>query len=79
VVAEQAAGAPERRAAGAVTRVRSLGAEPEPVPPPVAVLPEPLVAASAQPAAAAEEEGSMEFDLEDLDTPAFMRQGRLLN
>jgi hypothetical protein len=43
------------------------------------VLPEPLVAASAQPAGAAEEEGSMEFDLEDLDTPAFMRQGRLLN
>jgi len=82
VVAESAAVAPERRPAGAVTRVRSLGADPEPVPPPAAALPEPLIVASAQvrePAAAVEEEGSMEFDLEDLDTPAFMRQGRLLN
>ena len=81
VVAEPAAMVSERRPAGAVTRVRSLGAEPEPMPP-AAVFPEPPIAVSAQvheSAAAAEEEGSMEFDLEDLDTPAFMRQGRLLN
>jgi hypothetical protein len=43
---------------------------------------EPSIAVSAQvhePAAPAVEEASMEFDPEDLDTPAFMRQGRLLN
>jgi cell division protein FtsZ len=81
VVAEQTPLVVERRS-GAVTRVRSLGAEPEPGQPPAAVLPEPSVAVSApvrETAAAAEEEGSIEFDLEDLDTPAFLRQGRLLN
>jgi cell division protein FtsZ len=80
-VAEQAPLAGERRP-GAVTRVRSLGAEPEPFPPPAPVSAEPSIAVSAQvhePAAPAVEEASMEFDPEDLDTPAFMRQGRLLN
>jgi cell division protein FtsZ len=75
----QTAVAAERRS-GAVTRVRSLGAEAEPIPP--AALPEPALAAAAQAdetAGRAGEEASMEFDLEDLDTPAFMRQGRLLN
>ena len=79
-VVEQAAIA-ERRPS-AVTRVRSLGAEPEPLPPPAPVLPELPIAVSAQAdekPAAAEEDRSMEFDLEDLETPAFMRQGRLLN
>ncbi len=78
---EQAATA-ERRP-GAVTKVRSLGAaEPEPMPAPAAILPEPLIAVSVQvdeTAAAAGDDGSMELDLDDLDTPAYMRQGRLLN
>ena len=30
-------------------------------------------------AVAFEPDGSLEFDLDDLDTPAYMRQGRLLN
>jgi len=72
----------ERRQGG-VVRVRSLGAEPEPIPPPAPEIPEPAAALSDQveetvgPVAAAD--GSIEFDLEDLDTPAYMRQGRLLN
>jgi len=81
VVVEPAPLVVDRRS-GAVTRVRSLGAEPEPIPPPAPAMPEPSIAASAlvhESAAPAEEEASMEFDLEDLDTPAFMRQGRLLN
>jgi len=81
VVAEQPPLVVERRS-GAVTRVRSLGAEPEPIPQPAVVLPEPAITVAAQAeetAAPAEDEASMEFDLEDLDTPAFMRQGRLLN
>jgi cell division protein FtsZ len=80
-VVEPAPPLPERRSTGAVTRVRSLGTEPEPIPP-AAVFPEPAVAASApdhEPPPAAEEDGSLEFDPEDLETPAFMRQGRLLN
>jgi cell division protein FtsZ len=71
----------ERRPGG-VIRVRSLGADPEPIPPPALELPEPAAALPAQveqTAAPAAEDGSIEFDLEDLDTPAYMRQGRLLN
>ncbi len=70
------------RRAGSVTRVRSLGADPEPIPPPAPALPEPLIAAAARSddtGMPAQEEASIEFDLEDLDTPAFLRQGRLLN
>ena len=80
VVAEQTPLVVERRS-GAVTRVRALGAAPEPIPQPAVVLPEPAitVAAQAETAPLVEDEASMEFDLEDLDTPAFMRQGRLLN
>jgi hypothetical protein len=47
-----------------------------------AVLAEPLPAIPAQlhgEAMDPAEDESMELDLEDLDTPAFMRQGRLLN
>ena len=73
---------PERRH-GPVTRVRSLGTEPEPPAPPPAAEPElplPLAAQPVEPAPpAAEPDGSLEFDLDDLDTPAYMRQGRLLN
>jgi len=76
---EQAATTERRN--GAVTKVRSLGAEPEPVPPPAVPLPEPSIA---EPVPVGEtalvaDDGSMELDLDDLDTPAYMRQGRLLN
>jgi cell division protein FtsZ len=75
--------ATEERRPAAVTKVRPMGAEPEPIPVPAATLPpEPLNVLPAllhETAAAPEEDGSMELDLEDLDTPAFMRQGRLLN
>jgi len=72
----------EDRRPAAITKVRPMGAEPEPIPAPAAALAEPLSAMPAllhETAAALEEDGSMELDLEDLDTPAFMRQGRLLN
>jgi len=75
--------ATEERRPAAVTKVRPMGAEPEPIPVPAATLPpEPLNVLPAllhETAAAPEGDGSMELDLEDLDTPAFMRQGRLLN
>ncbi len=76
---EQAATA-ERRSA-AVTKVRSLGAEPEPFPAPAAPLPEPPmpVAVPVDETAMVADDGSMELDLDDLDTPAYLRQGRLLN
>jgi cell division protein FtsZ len=72
---------PDRRH-GPVTRVRSLGTEPEPpAPPPTAELepPIPLAAQPVETAPPAEPDSSLEFDLDDLDTPAYMRQGRLLN
>jgi len=76
----EAAQPPMDRRAGAV-KVRSAGSDPEPIPPPV-VLPEPSVPiapAAEELVAAAEQEAAIEFDMEDLDTPAYMRQGRLLN
>ena len=76
---EPAQPAAERRTAA--VRVRSAGSDVEPIPPPV-VLPEPSVPiapAAEELVAAAENEAAIEFDMEDLDTPAFMRQGRLLN
>ncbi|MFZ0935508.1 MAG: cell division protein FtsZ [Bryobacteraceae bacterium] len=76
---EQAATA-ERRSA-AVTKVRSLGAEPESFLAPAAPLPEPPmpVAVPVDETAMVADDGSMELDLDDLDTPAYLRQGRLLN
>jgi cell division protein FtsZ len=71
----------ERRT-GSVTRVRALGTDPQPIPTPPAELPAPplpLAAQAEQTAAPVEEDSPIEFDLEDLDTPAYMRQGRLLN
>jgi len=71
----------ERRT-GSVTRVRALGTDPQPIPTPPAELPAPplpLAAQAEQTAPPIEEDSPIEFDLEDLDTPAYMRQGRLLN
>jgi cell division protein FtsZ len=71
----------ERRT-GSVTRVRALGTDPQPIPAPPAELPAPplpLAAQAEQTAPPIEEDSPIEFDLEDLDTPAYMRQGRLLN
>jgi cell division protein FtsZ len=51
---------------------------PEPVPAPVpAYIPEPIVEAEPEPILVAEAEPML--DLDDLDTPAYLRQGRLLN
>jgi len=73
----------EERRPAAVTRVRPVGTEPEPAPAvPPALLQEPLIPMPGplrEAAPAAEEELPLELDPEDLDTPAFMRQGRLLN
>ncbi|HKE22270.1 MAG TPA: cell division protein FtsZ [Bryobacteraceae bacterium] len=49
----------------------------EPEPEPVAIEPEPEP--EPEPALIAEVDPSMEIDMDDLDTPAYLRQGRLLN
>jgi cell division protein FtsZ len=81
---QQAAPAEEplERRTGSVTRVRALGGDPQPIPAPPAELPAPPLPMAAQAELTAEpieEDSPIEFDLEDLDTPAYMRQGRLLN
>jgi hypothetical protein len=51
-------------------RIEPLRAERAPEPAPVQPEPEPLLAAEPEPPP---------FDPDDLDTPAYLRQGRLLN
>jgi len=58
-----------------VVRVQARLAEPEPV----AIDPEPVLAAEPEPEPALIAESDPVIDLDDLDTPAYLRQGRLLN
>jgi cell division protein FtsZ len=74
-------GAPERRGtATPVVRVQPALPEPEPVP---FIEPEPVMEAVPEPepeqVLIAEADPAMELDMDDLDTPAYLRQGRLLN
>ena len=57
-------------------RVQHRLPEPAPAPPPAPILePEPIL----EPVMAGEPEPVLELDLDDLETPAYLRQGRLLN
>jgi cell division protein FtsZ len=57
-------------------RIQPRLAEPPPPPPPAPVFePEPEI----EPLLAAEPEPALEIDIDDLDTPAYLRQNRLLN
>jgi hypothetical protein len=71
--------APERRA-NITPVVRAQPSLPLPEPEPV-VQPEPMFEPEpeAEPALMAEVDPSLELDMDDLDTPAYLRQGRLLN
>ena len=74
VLAQAAAGA---MAGG--TRVEAMAPGlPDPTPAPAAHS-APAAEPEPQPAQIAESEPALELDLDDLDTPAYMRQGRLLN
>jgi cell division protein FtsZ len=68
----------ERR--GSVTPVIRLQPEPAPPPEPVpAYIPEPIVEPEPEPEQALIAEAEPMLDLDDLETPAYLRQGRLLN
>jgi len=75
---------PERRSnVTPVVRVQAALPEPEPLP---AIEPEPALPAPAEPEPVPHpalvvdvEESNLELDMDDLDTPAYLRQGRLLN
>jgi len=72
----------EDRRPNAVTKVRPMGSDPEPASAPAPMLPEPLPVVPPQIIEAAEADDTdeaLDFDPDDLDTPAYMRQGRLLN
>jgi cell division protein FtsZ len=74
--------APERRSVAAtpVIRVQAPVIEPEPEP---LIEPEPVPEIEPEPepeaALIAEADPSIDLDMDDLDTPAYLRQGRLLN
>jgi cell division protein FtsZ len=71
---------PERRVATPVVRVQEPEPEPEPVaaePAAPAADPEPEFEPEPEPTLLADEEAII--DMDDLDTPAYLRQGRLLN
>lgn len=68
----------ERR--NGVTPVIRLQAEPVPPPEPApAFIPEPIVEPEPEPEPALMAEAEPMLDMDDLDTPAYLRQGRLLN
>ena len=58
---------------------RAAAPAPEPEPEPVAVVEEPAEPPAAAAAAAAGAAPAMTFDPDDLDTPAYLRQGKLVN
>ena len=67
-------------AAPPVIRVQPRPPEPEPIAPVIAPEPpEPVVYLEPEPAPAMMSDASPVLDLDDLDTPAYLRQGRLLN
>jgi cell division protein FtsZ len=67
----------ERAMVNATPVVRVQARLPEPAPPPV--IAPPVVETQQKPASIAENDPVLDLDLEDLDTPAYLRQGRLLN
>jgi cell division protein FtsZ len=76
----ESAAATERRMAVPVVKVQAPPPEPEPVPEPE---PEPVVEPEPQqemePEPSLLSEGDSGVDVDDLDTPAYLRQGRLVN
>ena len=69
----------DRRRATQVVRVQPRLPEPAPPPPPPVIEPEPEPELEREPILAGEPEPVLELDMDDLDTPAYLRQGQLLN
>lgn len=67
----------DRRGATQVVRVQPRLPAPAPPPPPPVIEPEPEL--EPEPILAVEPEPVLELDMDDLDTPAYLRQGQLLN
>jgi hypothetical protein len=69
----------DRRTNGVTPVIRLQDPVPAAAPAPAAYIPEPIVEPDPEPEPALIAEAEPMLDMDDLDTPAYLRQGRLLN